>query len=110
MFYLAFNFIGFDFKSPSLILLEFLNFLCGAEFWKTIPPSEPYRVIIAEVRDKLYQTRERARHLLSQGISDIPEEATYTSVEQVFTLCVIHYVFQYLTLINAVLGPSRALL
>ncbi|KAL8046656.1 hypothetical protein ABFX02_08G191100 [Erythranthe guttata] len=52
------------------------------EFWKTIPPSEPYRVILGDVRDKLYQTRERARHLLAQGVSDIPQEATYTSVEQ----------------------------
>lgn len=36
------------------------------------------------MRDKLYQTRERARHLLSQGTSDIPEEATYINIEQVF--------------------------
>ncbi|KAL0320611.1 UNVERIFIED_CONTAM: Phosphoenolpyruvate carboxylase [Sesamum radiatum] len=39
------------------------------EFWKTIPPNEPYRVILGEVRDRLYQTRERARNLLSHGIS-----------------------------------------
>ncbi|KAK4484675.1 hypothetical protein RD792_007264 [Penstemon davidsonii] len=52
------------------------------EFWKTIPPSEPYRVILGDVRDKLYQTRERSRHLLAQGMSEIPEEATYTHIEQ----------------------------
>nr|AJD81368.1 phosphoenolpyruvate carboxylase isoform 2 [Egeria densa] len=52
------------------------------EFWKQIPPTEPYRVILGEVRDKLYNTRERARHLLTNGISDIPEESTFTSVEQ----------------------------
>ncbi|GER47635.1 phosphoenolpyruvate carboxylase [Striga asiatica] len=52
------------------------------EFWKTIPPSEPYRVILGDVRDRLYQTRERARHLLAHDTSDIPEEATYTNVEQ----------------------------
>ncbi|KAL3636926.1 Phosphoenolpyruvate carboxylase 1 [Castilleja foliolosa] len=52
------------------------------EFWKTIPPNEPYRVILGDVRDKLYQTRERSRHLLAHGTSDIPEEATYTNVEQ----------------------------
>ncbi|CAA2973022.1 Phosphoenolpyruvate carboxylase [Olea europaea subsp. europaea] len=52
------------------------------EFWKQVPPNEPYRVILGDVRDKLYQTRERSRHLLAHGISDIPEEATYTNVEQ----------------------------
>ncbi|XP_010542308.1 PREDICTED: phosphoenolpyruvate carboxylase 1-like [Tarenaya hassleriana] len=52
------------------------------EFWKTISPSEPYRVVLGYVRDKLYQTRERARQLLTTGISDIPEEATFTNVEQ----------------------------
>ncbi|KAI4388258.1 hypothetical protein MLD38_000602 [Melastoma candidum] len=51
------------------------------EFWKTIPPSEPYRVLLGDLRDKLYQTRERARHLLAHGASDIPEEATFTNVE-----------------------------
>ncbi|XP_042027950.1 phosphoenolpyruvate carboxylase isoform X2 [Salvia splendens] len=52
------------------------------EFWKTIPPSEPYRVLLGDVRDKLYQTRERSRHLLAQGMSEIPEEATYTNIDQ----------------------------
>ncbi|XP_019159043.1 PREDICTED: phosphoenolpyruvate carboxylase-like [Ipomoea nil] len=52
------------------------------EFWKQIPPNEPYRVILADVRDKLYSTRERARQLLANGFSDIPEEATFTNVEQ----------------------------
>ncbi|KAL5714837.1 phosphoenolpyruvate carboxylase [Ranunculus cassubicifolius] len=52
------------------------------EFWQQVPPSEPYRVILSDVRDKLYQTRERSRHLLSNGISDIPEEATYTDIAQ----------------------------
>ncbi|CAL5351013.1 unnamed protein product [Camellia sinensis] len=44
------------------------------EFWKQVPASEPYRVILSDVRDKLYQTRERSRHLLAHDISDIPEE------------------------------------
>nr|GMD38345.1 phosphoenolpyruvate carboxylase-like [Ipomoea batatas] len=52
------------------------------EFWKQIPPNEPYRVILADVRDKLYSTRERARQLLANGFSDIPEEAAFTNVEQ----------------------------
>ncbi|ONM54188.1 phosphoenolpyruvate carboxylase3 [Zea mays] len=52
------------------------------EFWKKVPPNEPYRVILSDVRDKLYNTRERSRELLSSGHSDIPEEATLTNVEQ----------------------------
>lgn len=52
------------------------------EFWKQIPPNEPYRVILGDVRDKLYNTRERARHLLSSGMSDIPEDTTFTDLEQ----------------------------
>ena len=58
----------------------------SAEFWKQIPPNEPYRVILGDLRDKLYNTRERARYLLANGISDIPEEATFTNLEQVSTL------------------------
>jgi phosphoenolpyruvate carboxylase len=52
------------------------------EFWKQVPVSEPYRVILGDVRDKLYHTRERARHLLAHDISDIPEDSIYTNVEQ----------------------------
>lgn len=52
------------------------------EFWKQIPPNEPYRVLLSDVRDKLYNTRERARQLLANGFSDVPEESTFTHVEQ----------------------------
>nr|ABG20459.1 phosphoenolpyruvate carboxylase [Bienertia sinuspersici] len=52
------------------------------EFWKPIPPSEPYRVVLADVRDKLYHTREHARQLLSNGTSDVPLESTFTHVDQ----------------------------
>lgn len=55
----------------------------NAEFWKQIPPSEPYRVILGDVRDKLYNTRERARQILANGVSDTPEDSTFTNVEQV---------------------------
>ncbi|KMZ67961.1 Phosphoenolpyruvate carboxylase [Zostera marina] len=51
------------------------------EFWKQVPPNEPYRVILSDVRDRLYNTRERSRQLLC-GVSDIPEEHTYTDVSQ----------------------------
>lgn len=54
-----------------------------AEFWKQVPPNEPYRVILGDVRDKLYNTRERARQLLANGISEIPEESAFTNVEEV---------------------------
>ncbi|XP_062228973.1 phosphoenolpyruvate carboxylase 1-like [Phragmites australis] len=52
------------------------------EFWKQIPPNEPYRVILGYVRDKLYCTRERSRHLLTTGFSEIPEDSTFTNVEE----------------------------
>ncbi|CAM8903978.1 unnamed protein product [Rhodiola kirilowii] len=52
------------------------------EFWKQVPPSEPYRVVLSDVRDKLYSTREHARQLLSNGVSDVPEELTFTHVDQ----------------------------
>ena len=64
-----------------------------AEFWKRIPPNEPYRVILGDVRDKLYNTRERSHQLLSSGYSDIPEEATFTNVEQVLFCQFYHCLF-----------------
>ncbi|KAL6988262.1 Phosphoenolpyruvate carboxylase 1 [Sarracenia purpurea var. burkii] len=64
------------------------------EFWKQIPSSEPYRVILGDVRDKLYETRERSRHLLAHGISDIPEEATFTN-EQVSPFLLISLRYSY---------------
>lgn len=68
-----------------MFLINLINacVLIYAEFWKQVPPSEPYRVILGDVRDKLYSTRERSRQLLSSGISEIPEEAAFTNVEQV---------------------------
>ncbi|RDX73644.1 Phosphoenolpyruvate carboxylase 1, partial [Mucuna pruriens] len=56
------------------------------EFWKQIPPSEPYRVILGDLRDKLYNSRECARYLLANGSSEIPEETTFTNVEQLGAL------------------------
>lgn len=52
------------------------------EFWKQIPPNEPYRVILGDVRDKLYYTRERSRQLLANGKSDVSEEITFTNIEE----------------------------
>ncbi|KAK5840103.1 hypothetical protein PVK06_008977 [Gossypium arboreum] len=53
------------------------------EFWKQIPPSGPYRAILGDVRDRLYQTRERSLQLLSHCMSEIPEEANFTNIEQI---------------------------
>lgn len=52
------------------------------EFWKQIPPNEPYRIVLGYVRDKLYHTRERSRQLLANGVSDVPEDATFANVDQ----------------------------
>nr|CAA09588.1 phosphoenolpyruvate-carboxylase [Vicia faba] len=52
------------------------------EFWKKVPLNEPYRVVLGDIRDKLYRTRERSRYLLAHGYSDIPEEATFTNVDE----------------------------
>jgi len=66
-----------------LFVLSHVLPLFFAEFWKQVPPNEPYRVVLAGVRDKLYNTRERARQILSNGVSDIPEEATFTHIDEV---------------------------
>lgn len=70
-----------------------LYFLHDAEFWKKIPSNEPYRVVLGYARDRLYQTRERSRHLLAHGYSDIPEEATFTNVEEVHPLFLLSCTF-----------------
>ncbi|GJN19433.1 hypothetical protein PR202_gb06711 [Eleusine coracana subsp. coracana] len=77
--------IGINERLPyNAPLIQFSSWMGGDrdEFWKQVPQNEPYRVILGDVRDKLYYTRERSRHLLTTGISDIPEEATFTNVEQ----------------------------
>ncbi|KAK7311446.1 hypothetical protein RJT34_09590 [Clitoria ternatea] len=54
------------------------------EFWKQIPPNESYRVILGDIKDKLYNTRERARQLLANGTFEIPKETAFTNVEQAY--------------------------
>jgi phosphoenolpyruvate carboxylase len=70
-----------------IILISFHD----AEFWKKIPLNEPYRVILGDVRDKLYRTRERSRYLLAHGYSEIPEEATFTNVDEV-SISLFYYI------------------
>lgn len=72
-------------SKKSLLSIHSVTFpdCIDVEFWKKIPPNEPYRVILGDVRDKLYHTRERARQLLANGFSDVPKESTFTNVEEV---------------------------
>ena len=67
------------------LVIDTISFLLKlfTEFWKRIPLNEPYRVILGDVRDKLYNTREHARQLLSNGSSDVPEESIFTHIDQV---------------------------
>lgn len=75
-------------------------------------------MVLGDVRDKLYHTRERARQLLSNGTSDVPEEATFNNLEEVIT-----FFFQFRILLFPVIilvlnlcvccvvfGTARALL
>lgn len=62
-----------------------------SEFWKHIPPNEPFRVLLGDMRDKLYNTRERMRQLLATGKSDIPIEDTFTDASQVSSLFDIYF-------------------
>ncbi|KAK4342112.1 hypothetical protein RND71_037928 [Anisodus tanguticus] len=86
--------IGINERAPyNAPLIQFSSWMSGDrdEFWKQVPPSEPYRVILGDVGDKLYHTRERTHQLLSNGFSDIPEEATYTNIEQFLEPLELYY-------------------
>ena len=54
-----------------------------AEFWKHIPPNEPFRVLLEDMHDKLYNTQERMRQMLANGKSDINLEDTFTDASQI---------------------------
>jgi phosphoenolpyruvate carboxylase len=59
---------------------------CEPEFWKHIPLSEPFRLLLGDMRDKLHNSRERMRQLLATGKCDIPVEDTYTDAAQVINI------------------------
>jgi phosphoenolpyruvate carboxylase len=42
-----------------------------SDFWRSIPLEEPYRVILAEVRDKLYNTREALQNVIAGKIDHL---------------------------------------
>lgn len=52
------------------------------EFWKPVPATEPYRVILSDVRDKLWHTREQAQNLLTLGKTQITQAEVFSSTEQ----------------------------
>ncbi|CAI5505557.1 unnamed protein product [Closterium sp. Naga37s-1] len=52
------------------------------EFWKDIPEHEPYRVVLGEVRDKLWNTRDHIQHLMATGHSEFTPQDIYTDPEQ----------------------------
>uniref|UniRef100_A0A0D3EKY4 phosphoenolpyruvate carboxylase n=1 Tax=Oryza barthii TaxID=65489 RepID=A0A0D3EKY4_9ORYZ len=66
------------FSKMADLMFELSMWRCNDE----LRAREPYRIILGDVRDKLYNTCERARQILSKGISSIPEDQTYTNVEQ----------------------------
>ena len=72
---------GVNYKSIYMNIYPWLN--CYVEFWKHIPPNEPFRVLLGDMRDKLYNTRERMRQMLANGKSDINLEDTFTDASQV---------------------------
>ena len=55
-----------------------------SDFWRSIPMEEPYRVILAEVRDKLYNTREALQEVISgkREALDPEDDSVFTSKEQ----------------------------
>eukprot|EP00475_Leptophrys_vorax_P002830 TRINITY_DN11602_c0_g1_i1.p2 TRINITY_DN11602_c0_g1~~TRINITY_DN11602_c0_g1_i1.p2 ORF type:complete len:852 (-),score=93.10 TRINITY_DN11602_c0_g1_i1:159-2348(-) len=52
------------------------------EFWKQVPSSEPYRVVLCEVRDRLWNTRDHYQQLMLHGKSDFNDEDIYVSADQ----------------------------
>ncbi|CAI5982444.1 unnamed protein product [Closterium sp. NIES-64] len=52
------------------------------EFWKDIPEHEPYRVVLGEVRDKLWNTRDHIQQLMATGHSEFTPQDIYSDPEQ----------------------------
>lgn len=48
-----------------------------------MPPSEPYRIVLQDLRERLWATRDYYQQMMSQGKSDIPAAAILTSTEEV---------------------------
>jgi hypothetical protein len=103
-----FKFVGSIFFSTVYLIYKellvffffFSTWVMRTEFWKQIPPNEPYRVVLGNVRDKLYNTRERSRQLLANGKSDIPEDSTFTNAEQVTSLSITFSLRKYTVVVT----------
>lgn len=106
LMYFKFVWSIYFFPTVYLIYKELLVFffpptwVMRTEFWKQIPPNEPYRVVLGNVRDKLYNTRERSRQLLANGKSDIPEDSTFTKAEQVPSLSITFSLKKYTVVVT----------
>jgi len=59
-----------------------------SDFWQPIPDTQPYRVILAEIRDKLWSTRDYLQRRLdrsfsnSENVGDILSMDVYVHVEE----------------------------
>jgi len=67
-----------------------------ADFWRPIPSTEPYRVILSEVRDRLYETRQYLQQKLSGG-SGAPNGAVYTTTDELLEPLLLLYKSLHLT-------------
>ena len=47
-----------------------------ADFWNPIPVTEPFRVVLSDIRDRLYHTRELLHHCLVHSRSVTPAPVT----------------------------------
>ena len=61
-----------------------------ADFWRPIPSNEPYRVVLSEVRDRLYETRQVLQQKLSGG-SGVSNGAVYTSTHELLEPLLLLY-------------------
>jgi phosphoenolpyruvate carboxylase len=53
-----------------------------ADFWRPIPSNEPYRVVLSEVRDRLYETRQVLQQKLSGGSAGWGGVPAYRSTDE----------------------------
>ncbi|KAL0034136.1 hypothetical protein WJX79_011096 [Trebouxia sp. C0005] len=54
-----------------------------ADFWNPIPVTEPFRVVLSDIRDRLYHTRELLHHCLETGDDSIANGRLLDAMRQV---------------------------
>jgi phosphoenolpyruvate carboxylase len=62
-----------------------------ADFWRPIPSNEPYRVLLSEVRDRLYETRQVLQQKLSGGSANTGGIALYRSTSDLLEPLMLCY-------------------